>query len=82
MAQTPSPNFTAQQVRDIARLARLAPTDDQLSKFARQLEPILDYIAKHRKEIAQADRYPDVRRRSVIELAERCSQSLRPHFQG
>src|SRR5262249_16087549 len=34
---------------------------------------ILDYIAKHRKEIAQADRYPDVRRRSVIELAERCS---------
>jgi exopolyphosphatase / guanosine-5'-triphosphate,3'-diphosphate pyrophosphatase len=34
---------------------------------------VLDYIAKHRKEIAQADRYPDVRRRSVIELAERCS---------
>ena len=26
-----------------------------------------------RKEIAQADRYPDIRRRSVIELAERCS---------
>jgi exopolyphosphatase/guanosine-5'-triphosphate,3'-diphosphate pyrophosphatase len=34
---------------------------------------ILDYIARHRKQIAQADRYPDVRRRSVIELAERCS---------
>jgi exopolyphosphatase/guanosine-5'-triphosphate,3'-diphosphate pyrophosphatase len=33
---------------------------------------ILDYIARHRKEIAQADRYPDVRRRSVNELAERC----------
>jgi len=33
---------------------------------------LLDYIARHRKEIAQADRYPDVRRRSVIELAERC----------
>ena len=34
---------------------------------------VLDYIARHRKEIAQADRYPDVRRRSVIELAERCN---------
>jgi exopolyphosphatase/guanosine-5'-triphosphate,3'-diphosphate pyrophosphatase len=34
---------------------------------------ILDYIARHRKEIAQANRYPDVRRRSVIELAERCN---------
>ena len=34
---------------------------------------ILDYIAQHRKEIAQAERYPDVRRRSVIELAERCN---------
>ncbi len=34
---------------------------------------ILDYIARHRKEIAQADLYPDVRRRSVVELAERCN---------
>jgi exopolyphosphatase/guanosine-5'-triphosphate,3'-diphosphate pyrophosphatase len=34
---------------------------------------VLDYIARHRKQIAQADRYPDVRRRSVIELAERCN---------
>jgi exopolyphosphatase/guanosine-5'-triphosphate,3'-diphosphate pyrophosphatase len=34
---------------------------------------ILDYIARHRKEIAQADRIPDVRRRSVIELGERCN---------
>src|SRR5213593_3756890 len=32
---------------------------------------VLDYIARHRKQIVQADRYPDVRRRSVIELAER-----------
>ena len=28
---------------------------------------------RHRKEIVQADRYPDVRRRSVFELAERCN---------
>ena len=34
---------------------------------------VLDYIARHRKEIAHAERYPDVRRRSVIELAERCN---------
>ena len=34
---------------------------------------VLDYIARHRKEIAQADRYPDIRRRSIIELAERCN---------
>jgi exopolyphosphatase/guanosine-5'-triphosphate,3'-diphosphate pyrophosphatase len=33
---------------------------------------VLDYIARHRKEIAQVDRYPDVRRRSVFELADRC----------
>jgi exopolyphosphatase/guanosine-5'-triphosphate,3'-diphosphate pyrophosphatase len=34
---------------------------------------VLDYIARHRKEIAHADRYPDVRRRSVMGLAERCN---------
>ena len=34
---------------------------------------VLDYVGRHRKQIAQADRYPDVRRRSVVELAERCN---------
>jgi exopolyphosphatase/guanosine-5'-triphosphate,3'-diphosphate pyrophosphatase len=34
---------------------------------------VLDYVARHRRQIAQAERYPDVRRRSVIELAERCN---------
>jgi len=34
---------------------------------------VLDYIQRNRKHIAQAGQYPDVRRRSVIELAERCS---------
>jgi exopolyphosphatase/guanosine-5'-triphosphate,3'-diphosphate pyrophosphatase len=34
---------------------------------------LLDYIHQHRKDIARVDRYPDVRRRSVIELAERCA---------
>jgi len=34
---------------------------------------LLEYIHQHRKHIARVDRYPDVRRRSVIELAERCA---------
>ena len=34
---------------------------------------LLDYIHGHRKHIARVDRYPDVRRRSAIELAERCA---------
>ena len=34
---------------------------------------VLDYIHRHRREIARVDRYPDVRRRSAIELAERCN---------
>jgi exopolyphosphatase/guanosine-5'-triphosphate,3'-diphosphate pyrophosphatase len=34
---------------------------------------VLDYIRRNRRQIAQADRIPDVRRRSVIELAERCN---------
>ena len=34
---------------------------------------VLDYIQRNRRHIAQAGQYPDVRRRSVVELAERCS---------
>jgi exopolyphosphatase/guanosine-5'-triphosphate,3'-diphosphate pyrophosphatase len=34
---------------------------------------VLDYIHQHRRDIARVDRYPDVRRRSTIELAERCT---------
>ena len=34
---------------------------------------VLDYVHRHRSEIARVDRYPDVRRRSTIELAERCN---------
>ena len=33
---------------------------------------LLDYIRRHRREIAQADAIPDVRRRSAVELADRC----------
>jgi len=34
---------------------------------------ILDYIDQHRSEIARVERYPDVRRRSTVELGERCN---------
>jgi exopolyphosphatase / guanosine-5'-triphosphate,3'-diphosphate pyrophosphatase len=33
---------------------------------------VLDYIDRNRKRIASIDRYPDIRRRSVVELGERC----------
>ena len=34
---------------------------------------VLDYIRRNRRQIAQVDRIPDVRRRSTMELAERCN---------
>jgi exopolyphosphatase/guanosine-5'-triphosphate,3'-diphosphate pyrophosphatase len=33
---------------------------------------VLDYIDRNRKRIARIERYPDIRRRSVVELGERC----------
>src|SRR5581483_8338860 len=54
-------------------LRRLDAEDITLSDLSLREGLVLDYIARHRKQIAQADRYPDVRRRSVFELAERCN---------
>jgi exopolyphosphatase/guanosine-5'-triphosphate,3'-diphosphate pyrophosphatase len=54
-------------------LTRLNASEITLCDFALREGLVLDYIQRNRKHIAQADRYPDVRRRSVIELAERCS---------
>ena len=34
---------------------------------------MLDYIRRNRRQIAQIDSIPDVRRRSTLELAERCN---------
>ena len=56
-------------------LKRLQATEISLCDLSLREGVVLDYIARHRKEIAQADRYPDVRRRSAIELAERCNYS-------
>jgi exopolyphosphatase/guanosine-5'-triphosphate,3'-diphosphate pyrophosphatase len=54
-------------------LRRLGAEEVTLCDLSLREGLVLDYIARHRKEIAQADRYPDVRRRSVFELAERCN---------
>ena len=53
-------------------LRRLGADEITLCDLSLREGLVLDYISRHRKEIAQADRYPDVRRRSVFELAERC----------
>src|SRR6202008_3630625 len=53
-------------------LRRLGASQITLGDLSLREGLVLDYIARHRKETAQADRYPDVRRRSVFELAERC----------
>jgi len=39
------PLITLEQVRHVARLARLSLDDDQAARFARQLESILEYVA-------------------------------------
>jgi exopolyphosphatase/guanosine-5'-triphosphate,3'-diphosphate pyrophosphatase len=44
-----------------------------LCDFALREGLILDYIKRNRAHIQQIERYPDVRRRSVVELAERCN---------
>jgi exopolyphosphatase/guanosine-5'-triphosphate,3'-diphosphate pyrophosphatase len=54
-------------------LRRLGAEEITLCDYSLREGLVLDYIARHRKQIAQADRYPDLRRRSIIELAERCN---------
>ncbi len=56
-----------------AILRRLGAQELTLCDLSLREGLVLDYIARHRKQIAQVDRYPDVRRRSIIELAERCN---------
>ncbi len=52
-------------------LRKLGTADITLCDLALREGLILDYIHEHRSEIARIDRYPDVRRRSTIELGER-----------
>jgi exopolyphosphatase/guanosine-5'-triphosphate,3'-diphosphate pyrophosphatase len=53
-------------------LSALGATELTLCDFALREGLVLDYIKKNGAHIRTVERYPDVRRRSVIELAERC----------
>jgi exopolyphosphatase/guanosine-5'-triphosphate,3'-diphosphate pyrophosphatase len=53
-------------------LRRLAAQDLTLCDLALREGLVLDYIHRNSAKIRKVERYPDVRRRSVIELAERC----------
>jgi exopolyphosphatase/guanosine-5'-triphosphate,3'-diphosphate pyrophosphatase len=53
-------------------LRRLGAEELMLCDLALREGLILDYIRRNRKHIAAIDRYPDIRRRSVEELGERC----------
>jgi exopolyphosphatase/guanosine-5'-triphosphate,3'-diphosphate pyrophosphatase len=54
-------------------MSKLEAQEITLCDLALREGLVLDYVHRHRKEIARVDRYPDVRRRSAIELAERCN---------
>ena len=54
-------------------LAQLGAEEITLCDLALREGLVLDYIRSNQARIRKADRYPDVRRRSVIELAERCN---------
>ena len=54
-------------------LEELGAEEFTLCDYALREGLILDYIRRNRAHIQQVERYPDVRRRSVVELAERCN---------
>jgi exopolyphosphatase/guanosine-5'-triphosphate,3'-diphosphate pyrophosphatase len=53
-------------------LARLGVRELVLCEWALREGILLDYIHGHPRSLARAEAYPDVRRRSVVSLAERC----------
>jgi len=54
-------------------ISSLEASELTLSDFALREGLVLDYIKRNTAHIRTAERYPDVRRRSVIELGERCN---------
>jgi len=54
-------------------LRRLGAEELTLCDLALREGLVLDYVRRNRHQIAQIDSIPDVRRRSTLELAERCS---------
>lgn len=57
-------------------LRRLGADDITLCDFALREGLVLDYIQRNTATIRKIERYPDVRRRSVVELGERCGYSV------
>ncbi len=55
-----------------ALLRQLRVSDLTLCDVSLREGVVLDYLDRHRPEIERRERYPDIRRRSVIELAQRC----------
>lgn len=55
-----------------ALLSRLGIETLTLCEWALREGILLDFIHGHPRSLAQAEAYPDVRRRSVVDLAERC----------
>ena len=53
-------------------LERLGVRELVLCEWALREGILLDYIHGHPRALARAEAYPDVRRRSVVALAERC----------
>jgi exopolyphosphatase/guanosine-5'-triphosphate,3'-diphosphate pyrophosphatase len=54
-------------------LRRLEAEELTLCDLALREGLVLDHVRRNRRQIAQIDSIPDVRRRSTLELAERCS---------
>jgi exopolyphosphatase/guanosine-5'-triphosphate,3'-diphosphate pyrophosphatase len=54
-------------------LTRLGASEITLCDLALREGLVLDYIRRNRRQIAHVDSIPDVRRRSTLELAERCN---------
>jgi exopolyphosphatase/guanosine-5'-triphosphate,3'-diphosphate pyrophosphatase len=54
-------------------LRRLGAAELTLCDLALREGLVLDYIRRNRRQIAHVDSIPDVRRRSTLELAERCN---------
>jgi exopolyphosphatase/guanosine-5'-triphosphate,3'-diphosphate pyrophosphatase len=54
-------------------LRRLGAEELTLCDLALREGVVLDYIRRNRRKIARVDAIPDVRRRSAIELSERCN---------
>ncbi len=53
-------------------LRRLGASEFTLCDLALREGIVLDYIHRNKSRIRKVERYPDVRRRSIVELGERC----------